>query len=201
MTEVALLGARPERAGGEEDEVIEVMESEASWGADGDVGDGVPSDAEGDAHSRGMPLADEALAHLPLHGVPPVRLLVPGPAAQRASPVEPPAAPRPSRRASLPQLGAFVARCIAGGGAVKLSHVRSAAGASTGSAASGATVPADAPPSAQRVLALVANVCLLGVKARGLAPRLVGRSAHQPRPLPPQVFLALLWVASQHNAR
>jgi hypothetical protein len=168
VTEGALLGARPERAEGEEDEVIEVMESEASWGADGDVGDGAPSDPEGDPHLRGMPLVDEALARPPPHGMPrspqadedapPARPLVPGPAAHRASPMEPPAAPRPSRRASLPQLGSFVARCIAGGGAVKLSDVRSAAGSSTASATSGATVPADAPPSAQRVLALVANV-------------------------------------------
>ena len=97
MTEVALLGARPERAEGEEDEVIEVMESEASWGADGDVGDGVPSDAEGDAHSRGMPLVDDALARPALHGMPrppqcdedapPARPLVPAPAAHRASPL------------------------------------------------------------------------------------------------------------------
>lgn len=168
VTEGALLGACPERAEGEEDEVIEVMESEASWRADGDVGDCVPSDSEGDAHPRGMSLVDEALARPPLHGMPrspqgdenapPVRPLVPGLAAHRASPLEPPAAPLPSRRASLPQLGSFVARCIAGGGAVKLSDVRSAAGASTGLAASGATVPADAPPSAQRVLALVTNV-------------------------------------------
>ena len=132
MTEGAQLGACPVRAGEEEDEVIEVVESEASWGADGDVGDGVPSDdSEGDAHSGGMPLVDQPLARPPLHGMPrsprsprsprgdedapPVRPLVPGPTANRASPLEPPAVPLPSRRASLPQLGSFVARCIAGG--------------------------------------------------------------------------------------
>ena len=172
VTEGAQLGACPVRAEEEEDEVIEVEESEASWGADGDVGGGgVPSDSEGDAHSRGMPLIDEPLTRPPLHGMPrsprgdedapPVRPLEPGAPANRASPLEPPgAAPLPSRRASLPQLGSFVARCIAGG-AVKLSDVLSAAG-STGLAASGAPVPADAPPSAQRVLALVANVVCPG---------------------------------------
>ena len=184
VTEGAQLGACPVRAEEEEDEVIEVEESEASWGADGDVGGGgVPSDSEGDAHSRGMPLIDEPLTRPPLHGMPrsprgdedapPVRLLVPGPTANRASPLEPPAAPLPSRRASLPQLGSFVARCIAGG-AVKLSDVLSAAGSSKGSAASGAPVPADAPPSAQRVLALVANVVRPGPRGGGLcatAPR------------------------------
>jgi hypothetical protein len=187
VTEGAQLGARPVRAEEEEDEVIEVVESEASWGADGDVGDGVSSDSEGDAHSRGMPLVGEPLARPPLHGMPrsprgdedapPVRPFAPGPTANRTSPLEPPTAPLPSRRASLPQLGSFVAKCIAGG-AVKLSDVLSAAGSSTGSTESGAPVPADAPPSAQRVLALVANVACSGPRGGGLVPLLLVRRAH-----------------------
>ena len=192
VTEGAQLGACPVRAEEEEDEVIEVVESEASWGADGDVGDGVPSDSEGDAHSRGMPLVDEPLARPPLHGMPrsprgdedapPVRPLVPGPTAKRTSPLEPPAVLLPSRRASLPQLGSFVARCIAGG-AVKLSDVLRAAGSSTVSAASGAPVPADAPPSAQRVLALVANVACSGSRGEGLVPLLLVFSRALAHPL------------------
>ena len=131
-TEGALLGACRVRAGEGEDEVIEMEESEASWGAGGDVGGGTPSDSEGDegdALSRSMPPVDEPPAHLPLHGMPrsprgddgapdgapPARLPVAGSALGRASPLELPAAPLPSRRASLPQLGSFVARCIAGG--------------------------------------------------------------------------------------
>ena len=70
----------------------------------------------------------------------------------------------PSRRAALPQLGHFVARCISGG-ASTLSEILEAAGASRPAATTDGSVNAGAEtPSGQRL------------------------------------FLALLWVASQHNA-